>query len=511
MAQMKRYGIPASVILAQGIIESGSGGSELSRKGNNHFGIKATSSWLKAGGRYLVYTDDAPDEKFCAYDSVADSYEHHSRFLKENARYASLFNLRPDDHRGWAEGLQAAGYATGSKYAQTIEAVIRQNGLEKYDQQVMQQMNGHVAGQDTVSGRTITETSVKGETLHYSFPLQSKEFLLVTSPFGNRKDPMSPDKQQFHKGIDLRANHVPVLATEDGGKVIAVGTDAKSAGGKSVTVEYDREDGSKVRLFYCHLDSMDVKVGDFVNAGQQLGVSGNTGKRTTGPHLHLGAKQIASDGSVRDIDPVSYLAEIAVKGGITNQVMYNGQNLLDKYTTPEERVAQLGQETPQETHMDPEDWMKRLLTSEDAEPSMDVGGGDSLLEMIVSIFTTLMALALKLDNRSEEEKMQRVTDSALERKIDLTGLVVGARDCILQWPQNGTPQLSLTIGDRHVTHTLTDSETRSLASVLQDSNRSDVEKQQKLNSLVGQIVLQQQLSARFEEQAGQGQSQGLQR
>lgn len=96
MEQMRRYGIPASVTLAQGILESGSGQSELSRKGNNHFGIKASSSWLESGGRYLVYTDDKPNEKFCQYASVADSYEHHSLFLKGNSRYSALFKLSPD-------------------------------------------------------------------------------------------------------------------------------------------------------------------------------------------------------------------------------------------------------------------------------------------------------------------------------------------------------------------------------------------------------------------------------
>ena len=93
MEQMRRYGIPASVTLAQGICESASGQSELSRKGNNHFGIKATSGWVQNGGKYLVYTDDRPNEKFCQYASVGDSYEHHSRFLKGNKRYSSLFKL----------------------------------------------------------------------------------------------------------------------------------------------------------------------------------------------------------------------------------------------------------------------------------------------------------------------------------------------------------------------------------------------------------------------------------
>lgn len=85
MEQMRRYGIPASVTLAQGILESSNGESTLAKKENNHFGIKATQGWLDGGGKYGLYTDDKPNEKFCSYDSVADSYEHHSRFLSENS------------------------------------------------------------------------------------------------------------------------------------------------------------------------------------------------------------------------------------------------------------------------------------------------------------------------------------------------------------------------------------------------------------------------------------------
>ena len=139
MEQMRKYGIPASVTLAQGILESASGQSELSRKGNNHFGIKATKTWLDGGGRYLVYTDDRPNEKFCQYASVADSYEHHSLFLKGNKRYANLFELSPDDYVGWTQGLQADGYASSQKYASSLQSIIKQHGLDRYDRQVMQE------------------------------------------------------------------------------------------------------------------------------------------------------------------------------------------------------------------------------------------------------------------------------------------------------------------------------------------------------------------------------------
>ena len=139
MEQMRKYGIPASVTLAQGILESASGQSELSRKGNNHFGIKATKSWLDGGGRYLVYTDDKPNEKFCQYASVADSYEHHSLFLRSYNRYANLFELSPDDYVGWTRGLQEAGYASSKQYATSLQSLIKQHGLDRYDRMVMQE------------------------------------------------------------------------------------------------------------------------------------------------------------------------------------------------------------------------------------------------------------------------------------------------------------------------------------------------------------------------------------
>lgn len=140
MEQMRRYGIPASVTLAQGILESSNGQSELSRKGNNHFGIKATSSWLKEGGQYLIYADDKPNEKFCSYASIMDSYEHHSKFLKENSRYSGCFQCSPDDYKGWTSGLERAGYATGGNYAHSLQNIIERNGLDKYDRMVMEEM-----------------------------------------------------------------------------------------------------------------------------------------------------------------------------------------------------------------------------------------------------------------------------------------------------------------------------------------------------------------------------------
>ena len=159
MEQMRKYGIPASVTLAQGILESASGQSELSRKGNNHFGIKATKTWLDGGGRYLVYTDDKPNEKFCQYASVADSYEHHSLFLRGNKRYSNLFELSPDDYVGWTRGLQEDGYASSKQYASSLQSLIRQHGLDRYDRQVMQEKGWQSTMTQTTSTADLAANS----------------------------------------------------------------------------------------------------------------------------------------------------------------------------------------------------------------------------------------------------------------------------------------------------------------------------------------------------------------
>ncbi len=140
MLAMKRYGIPASVTLAQGILESANGRSQLSRESNNHFGIKATSSWLKNGGEYVLADDDKPNEKFCKYNSAAESFEHHSKFLANGTRYKACFQLSPDDYKGWTEGIARAGYATGGGYAKSLQKIIEANGLNEIDKQVMQEM-----------------------------------------------------------------------------------------------------------------------------------------------------------------------------------------------------------------------------------------------------------------------------------------------------------------------------------------------------------------------------------
>ncbi len=127
--EMRRWNIPASITLAQGIFESGAGQSELARKGNNHFGIKC-NGW---DGRKVYHDDDARNECFRAYNSAYESYEDHSRFLANGQRYRSLFSLKTTDYKGWARGLKAAGYATNPQYADKLIELIQLYKLYEYD------------------------------------------------------------------------------------------------------------------------------------------------------------------------------------------------------------------------------------------------------------------------------------------------------------------------------------------------------------------------------------------
>ncbi|NDW12411.1 LysM peptidoglycan-binding domain-containing protein [Bacteroides sp. 214] len=128
--EMIKYKIPASITLAQGLLESGAGRSKLATRSNNHFGIKCGSSWR---GKTVRHDDDARNECFRAYKNSKESYEDHSKFLANGARYAFLFKLPITDYKGWARGLKKAGYATDPSYASRLITIIEDYELYKYD------------------------------------------------------------------------------------------------------------------------------------------------------------------------------------------------------------------------------------------------------------------------------------------------------------------------------------------------------------------------------------------
>ena len=128
---MRFYKIPASITLAQGVLESGYGESTLAKKANNHFGIKCHKGWK---GRSIRHDDDEEDECFRSYKNPLKSYRDHSLFLVDRNRYNSLFELKRKDYKGWAKGLKAAGYATDPKYAEKLISLIERFNLTRFDE-----------------------------------------------------------------------------------------------------------------------------------------------------------------------------------------------------------------------------------------------------------------------------------------------------------------------------------------------------------------------------------------
>ncbi len=159
--EMAQYGIPASITLAQGILESGAGRAELSKKSNNHFGIKCHKGWT---GERVYHDDDELQECFRKYKDPKYSFRDHSLFLSERSRYQSLFELKKDDYKSWAKGLRKAGYATDPKYPEKLIKIIEKNKLYSYDKEVLGKKSKK--NKDKKNSKIKTYTVKKGDTLY---------------------------------------------------------------------------------------------------------------------------------------------------------------------------------------------------------------------------------------------------------------------------------------------------------------------------------------------------------
>ena len=169
VTQMNRYGIPASIILAQACLESADGNSRLATKANNHFGIKCGNNWK---GKTISHKDGSKKDCFRRYSRVEDSYKDHSEFLRKGIRYQSLFDLKSDDYKAWAHGLKAAGYATDPKYARLLIEIIEQNKLYEYDNKSNKKKPGKTTLDRNVApdGKNIAVTA--SPIYKYSFDRQ---------------------------------------------------------------------------------------------------------------------------------------------------------------------------------------------------------------------------------------------------------------------------------------------------------------------------------------------------
>lgn len=169
---MVEYGIPASITLGQGILESGAGSGPLSVQANNHFGIKCHKEWT---GPSVSYDDDSVGECFRKYSHPHESFKDHSLFLVTRERYASLFRLELDDYKGWSKGLKAAGYATDPAYPTKLITLIEKYQLYRFDAEVLGKAIPQIQPMDTITQRnnsinspknnTEQHTVIKGDTL----------------------------------------------------------------------------------------------------------------------------------------------------------------------------------------------------------------------------------------------------------------------------------------------------------------------------------------------------------
>jgi LysM repeat protein len=166
--EMKRMGVPAAITLAQGILETESGNSDLVKKSNNHFGIKCKSSWTAES---VTHDDDAAGECFRSYKNAEESYRDHSNFLRGNDRYSFLFGLDVKDYKAWAQGLKKAGYATNPSYPQILIKHIEQYNLQQYTLAAADEVPKYDAGkyQDDKEDPVVAEKEVT------AVPVQNKE------------------------------------------------------------------------------------------------------------------------------------------------------------------------------------------------------------------------------------------------------------------------------------------------------------------------------------------------
>ena len=291
--------------------------------------------------------------------------------------------LSPDDYKGWAQSIEKAGYATGGKYAENLQKIIEQNGLQQYDRQVMQEMAAQ-GRQFGVEHNPLQTSEGAEHGTGYSFPVEREEFLFITSPFGTRQDPLDGTKQQMHKGVDIRCKSR---------RGTGYGKRRQGRGGKPEQ-EYTRRqvadggicpDGRQQGTMYLYAPQGDFRQGRRYGTGRRtawhIGQYGDTDDRGASAFR---CEEYLCRRTKRDIDPAAYLAEIAQKGHIKLQMLHNGNDLLAKYKAAEETVP--------EKNLSPDGWMKKLLSSEDSGVGMS-GCNDLIVEMAMTAFASLMLLA----------------------------------------------------------------------------------------------------------------------
>lgn len=223
MDEMRRSGVPAAITLAQGILESSYGESELCVQSNNHFGIKCKNEWT---GEKVYHDDDAKNECFRSYPDAAASYKDHSDFLKTRSWYASLFQLQPTDVEGWAYGLKKAGYATERDYPQKLLKVINDYNLNQYTLLALQENKQPViAANNTPAEKRIDQHVSNNEAQHITptaMADEKEEVEVFTSHTKKQEQSMSSAfYKQYPEGI-FTINHAKVVYAKAGTSLLSL-------------------------------------------------------------------------------------------------------------------------------------------------------------------------------------------------------------------------------------------------------------------------------------------------
>ena len=387
--QQIKYGIPASVTLAQMGFESSFGTSRLARESSNFFGVKQGSSW-KGPVSYHIDDHNHP-EAFRVYQDVRASVEDHSKVLLLPRYQKHCGSKSSQDYQGWADGIMAGGYASKEDYKSDLIGEIKRYHLDKYDEMAVIQARKMGVEMGYAKHQKNPHIPMSKD---YALPIQF-ENLKITGLFHEKRS------GHLHGGVDISTSgkYLPVYATENNGKVISAcyGKDT----GNMIKVEYAQDDGTTLQCTYMHLSQIHVKVGDTVQAGQQIGISGNTG-RSSGAHLHFETKIKDLSGKIEAFNPISYLAAIEGKTGKQTPLWRNGEDLLaverSKYSPsvqPQVKESNWKELLANVTHSnDPTKWLAYLM-SQNKEYGRD-NEKDAFSELISTLFSAALTMAAKI-------------------------------------------------------------------------------------------------------------------
>lgn len=431
MKEQQRTGIPASITLAQMALESSWGKSEPATKSNNYFGIKAHGDYEKQG-RVDYYNDDRSHEKFCRYQSVEESIADHSRVLMSE-KYQNCRRFSETDYQHWAEEIKAAGYATDNNYVNKLTDIIEQHHLYEYDRTAKELKAQGVNITPEAQSQMATSYVVKYKEGGFSFPmdLNGKDSIRISSDYGWRKPPVSGASSN-HRGIDIPMNvGTPLLATEDNGRIVQIKNNAGAAG-NYIRVSYDRDDGKSFVVTYMHLKEIgkNLKEGDKVMAGQQLGLSGNTGA-SSGPHLHMDVRfgdtpQGKDVSNMTFIDPKIYMSELAIRqnSSVRMEKNSNGNDLLAQYRDqmtleeiPKQDVSTIDvTQFPSQEAGTPRNILELIALVKKNQMLGDIGGSsDVIADLVGAVFQAGIAMTslFSVAGSQEQEKEERA-DAALD-------------------------------------------------------------------------------------------------